>query len=383
MIIGDTVYLTKYYYDEAGNRIRKMTYAYLQPITESEPPANSDVSNTSNWALRNDEVYSRDVSGKEVAIYQDNSLLEYPTYGLDVIGKIKDDELHFYLKDHLGSIRATIYDNKLMSAQDYDAWGYILEGRTYESEQGKFKFTGKERDEESFYDYFGARYYDAKVGRWGSEDPLGRKNISQSPYNYVFNNPLLFKDREGRDVVVEVDGTNIKVTIKFYYTKEGERGLSEDKIKLFASYLKEAKYYWNKAGKTVEYKGIDYNVTFDILSEEVKTFENLEEIRKSRDGSNVVKSINEEMWAGVNKNELFLGNSERLVKKQFTGSHEIGHSFGLPHPAGYDDEEVGPLMIDVMSYGDNREPPRVINVRQLIDKINLSDKSKQTINGTP
>ena len=117
-----------------------MTYAYLGSISESEPPANSDVSNTSNWALRNDEVYSRDVSGKEVAIYQDNSLLEYPTYGLDVIGKIKDDELHFYLKDHLGSIRATIYDNKLMSAQDGDclrmllagdAWGYIIEGRTY------------------------------------------------------------------------------------------------------------------------------------------------------------------------------------------------------------------------------------------------------------
>ena len=80
-ILNDSlIILTKYYYDEAGNRIRKMTYAYLQPVTESEPPANSDVSNTSNWALRNDEVYSRDVSGKEMAIYQNNSLLEYPTY---------------------------------------------------------------------------------------------------------------------------------------------------------------------------------------------------------------------------------------------------------------------------------------------------------------
>ncbi|MCB0728863.1 MAG: RHS repeat-associated core domain-containing protein [Ignavibacteriae bacterium] len=229
MIIDDTVYLTKYYYDEAGSRIRKMTYAYLGKLSEGVPPANSDVSNTSDWSIRNDEVYSRDVSGREVAIYKNASILEYPFYGLDMIGKLKNDELHFYLKDHLGSIRAVVQDDKILSSQDYDAWGYILEGRTYQSEEGKFKFTGKERDEESFYDYFGARYYDARIGRWGSEDPLGRKNISQSPYNYVFNNPLLFKDREGRDVVVEVDGTNIKVTIKFYYTKEGERGLSEDK----------------------------------------------------------------------------------------------------------------------------------------------------------
>jgi len=196
-IIGDTVYLTKYYYDEAGNRIRKMTYAYLQPVSESEPPANSDVSNTSNWALRNDEVYSHDVSGKEMAIYQNNSLLEYPTYGLDMIGKIKDDELHFYLKDHLGSIRATVYDNKLISAQDYDAWGYILEGRTYESEEGKFRFTGKERDEESFYDYFGARYYDARVGRWGQVDPMSEKSPSFTPFQFARLNPLYFIDPDG------------------------------------------------------------------------------------------------------------------------------------------------------------------------------------------
>jgi len=228
-IIGDTVYLTKYYYDEAGNRIRKMTYAYLQPVSESEPPANSDVSNTSNWALRNDEVYSRDVSGKEMAIYQNNSLLEYPTYGLDMIGKIKDDELHFYLKDHLGSIRATVYDNKLISAQDYDAWGYILEGRTYECEEGKFKFTGKERDEESFYDYFGARYYDARIGRWGQVEPLFDKYLSFSPYVYTANNPLNNIDHlgqkikpigEGVDDIVKALNKNSKKTgITFSYNE--------------------------------------------------------------------------------------------------------------------------------------------------------------------
>jgi YD repeat-containing protein len=34
MIIGDTIFLTKYYYDESGNRIRKMTYAYIGKESE-------------------------------------------------------------------------------------------------------------------------------------------------------------------------------------------------------------------------------------------------------------------------------------------------------------------------------------------------------------
>jgi len=224
MIIGDTVYLTKYYYDEAGIRIRKMTYAYLGSISESEPPANSDVSNTSNRALRNDEVYSRDVSGKEMAIYKDNSLLEYTTYGLDMIGKIKDDELHFYLKDHLGSIRATVYDNKLMSAHDYDAWGYIYDERTYESSESKFKFTEKERDEESFYDYFGARYYDARIGRWGQVEPLFDKFPSITPYNYSLNNPLRLIDPNGADPFEIIVRTYIPFDVTFPGFKGDSRG---------------------------------------------------------------------------------------------------------------------------------------------------------------
>ena len=39
----------------------------------------------------------------------------------------------------------------------------------------RFKFTGKERDEESGYDYFGARYYWSLLMHWLSVDPLSDK----------------------------------------------------------------------------------------------------------------------------------------------------------------------------------------------------------------
>ena len=50
----------------------------------------------------------------------------------------------------------------ITQAQDYDAWGDIC--RTYSTTDTTVnKFTGKERDQETGYDYFGARYYDSRV----------------------------------------------------------------------------------------------------------------------------------------------------------------------------------------------------------------------------
>src|SRR5207237_10410793 len=97
---------------------------------------------------------------------------------------------------------ATAGAGKIVSSDDYDAWGCQLEGRSMNSGQSneKYKFTGKERDVETGYDYFGARYYDARMGRWLSCDPVMEKYPGWSPYCYVKNNPLALYDPDGAGV---------------------------------------------------------------------------------------------------------------------------------------------------------------------------------------
>ena len=63
-------------------------------------------------------------------------------------------------------------------------------------------FTGKERDEETGYGYFGARYMDHELmTMWLSVDPMADKYPSISPYAYCAWNPVRLVDPDGRDTV--------------------------------------------------------------------------------------------------------------------------------------------------------------------------------------
>ncbi|MFH0733190.1 MAG: RHS repeat-associated core domain-containing protein [bacterium] len=118
---------------------------------------------------------------------------------------IMGTESYYYVKDHLGSIRQTLDEaGTIVAAQDYYAYGEIIPSRSYNAgtPDEKYKFTEKERDIETNYDYFGARYYNSKLGLWNSVDPLADKYPGISPYTYCANNPLVIVDTEGKDITM-------------------------------------------------------------------------------------------------------------------------------------------------------------------------------------
>ncbi len=72
-----------------------------------------------------------------------------------------------------------------------------------------YKFNGKEKDPETGYNYYGARYYTDRLSVWLSVDPLTDKYPSLSGYNYCANNPVRYIDPDGRDWIDKVAGVII------------------------------------------------------------------------------------------------------------------------------------------------------------------------------
>ena len=91
----------------------------------------------------------------------------------------------------------------ILEAYSYYPFGLQQKGigleETTSSLQNKYTYNGKELQEDlglDQYDY-GARFYDAQIGRWLTQDPLSEISQRWSTYNYAYNNPLRFIDANG------------------------------------------------------------------------------------------------------------------------------------------------------------------------------------------
>jgi RHS repeat-associated protein len=82
----------------------------------------------------------------------------------------------------------------------YNPWGEEMHqwnANTY-AFTSPYRFNSKELDPETGLAYYGARYYQNKMGVWLSVDPKSYWYQSQSPYVFTLNNPIMLHDPNGQ-----------------------------------------------------------------------------------------------------------------------------------------------------------------------------------------
>ena len=134
---------------------------------------------------------------------------------------------YYYLQDHLGNNRVVIDEHgKVEQVNHYYAFGGLMGESTGGGAQ-PYKYNGKELDRMhglDWYDY-GARHYDAVLGRWMCVDPLAEEYDNVGSYIYCKNNPIAFMDMNGKDGVAVIDYENHSIIIvgnKDFHGRSGD-----------------------------------------------------------------------------------------------------------------------------------------------------------------
>jgi RHS repeat-associated protein len=113
---------------------------------------------------------------------------------------IKEGNTYQLITDHLGSVRMVVNVNtgEVVERTDYDEFGNILERSEIPTWSGQpFAYAGGLYDSQTKLVRFGARDYEARVGRWTVKDPIRFVGGETSLYGYVGNDPINLVDPSG------------------------------------------------------------------------------------------------------------------------------------------------------------------------------------------
>jgi RHS repeat-associated protein len=263
---------TEYYYDPNGNLykddnkgITNIAYNFLNLPAQVNFTASNDyiryTYNASGAKLKKTVFkgavaqYTENYIGSYV--YKTTGAAAFSTNDLQYVlaekGRLMKSgttfKYEYYLKDHLGNTRVVFSDvngngtienntTEILQYADYYPFGMLHNRASTLTDDNKLLYNGKELQTEAFnldatageetvfdwYDY-GARFYDAQIGRWHSVDPLAEERNWLTPYNFVQNSPLnridptgafdtKFEDELGNEIAQVEDGSNAVFQVK-------------------------------------------------------------------------------------------------------------------------------------------------------------------------
>ena len=210
-----------YLYDATGKKLRKRVHV-------NNGTTDVTTSYLDGFQYKNDIIQffptAEGYANRLNSVYDSGNYFQVPKGEPDLFSYV------YNYTDHIGNIRLSYTKEKgtnvlkIVEENHYYPFGlkhnnynsskmlYAKEGQMekqkplppYMAMSYNYKYNGKEYQDElglNMYDY-GARNYDPAIGRWMNIDPLANKYYDLSPYNYVANNPILFIDPDGKEIIV-------------------------------------------------------------------------------------------------------------------------------------------------------------------------------------
>ena len=273
---------------------------------------------------------------------------------------LSDGKYHYYLKDHQGNNRVVINQSGTVEeANHYYPFGGVFASS---GNVQPYKYNGKEYDSKkglNWYDY-GARHYDAVLGRFTTNDRFAEKYYSMSPYQYGANSPVGNIDVNGDSIIIKPNANGIidQIKVLFGYDTKFQKDVKADLFQLKQDDKKVA----DIIGKLEESKNIHY-ITMPKKGEYNSTGFNADKVKKN------ISQGSEIYYNPYNRRR---GRNDSDMRTPRIGlAHELQHSFDVDKKvATYERTKNGILLMDI----------RAINTENRIRKV--IGEPKRTMYGT-
>ena len=259
---------------------------------------------------------------------------------------LSDSKYHYYLKDHQGNNRVVISQSGTVEETNH----YYPFGGAFASTSNvqPYKYNGKELDSKkglNWYDY-GARHYDAALGRFTTNDRFAEKYYSMSPYQYGANNPVNNIDVNGDTIVVNPNPNGLI-----------------DNVRIFFGF--DTKYQKDVKADLQQLKKDDKEIGEMII--ELEKSKNVHSITRTKRGkSNSSRFDREKAKKDIPQGSII--NYDPDVKTDINGNHRtprIGLSHELQHSS---DVDKGIMSYENIGNGIPMREIRAINTENKIRK---------------
>ncbi len=193
---GDTTF---YAYDNLGNLISVLLPdgTFIEYLIDGQ---NRRIGKKINGVFKKGWIYQDQINpiAELDSLGNISSRFVYGSKGHVPDYMIKNGVTYSLVTDHLGSVRLVVdATGNVVQSISYDEFGNVLSNTNPAFQP--FGYAGGRIDGHTGLIRFGARDYDAEVGRWTAKDPIGFTIDNSNLFNYCVNDPINLIDTRGTD----------------------------------------------------------------------------------------------------------------------------------------------------------------------------------------